>query len=102
MKLIQILLPLYSKTGRRLPRALLHRTAESFAQEYGGITAYMRAPARGLWLKGKRTIDRDDVVIFEIMLKTVNRAAWARRRRVLERAFQQDKIVIRALSFNSL
>ena len=90
------------QNGAAAAPSAIAKTADSFANEYGGVTAYARAPGRGLGLRGKRTIDRDDIVIFELMLKTVSRAERARRRRALERAFGQVEIVIRSLPFVNL
>lgn len=102
MLLIQILLPLYDNRGRRISRALLRRTTKALANEYGGVTAYSRAPAEGLWKKGAGKIDRDDVIVCEIMVRSANRKAWAARRTQLETAFRQQEVVIRALRFSRL
>ncbi len=48
MHLVQILLPLYDKRGRRIARSRFRKTAAELAREFGGVTAYSRAPAEGL------------------------------------------------------
>ncbi|UCI10611.1 hypothetical protein [Mesorhizobium sp. B1-1-8] len=58
------------------------------------MTAYLQAPAEGLWKDGGET-DRDDIVVFEIMTPKVDVSDWQRRRSDLERRFRQDKIVVR-------
>ena len=72
MHLIQILLPLYKKGGGRVSRALLRSTAKQLAQEFGGVTAYTRAPAQGLWRRNGAKLDRDDIVVYEVMAPTVD------------------------------
>ena len=100
MRLIQILLPLYDKTGRRIPRARFQETAEEFARLYGGVTAYTRAPAEGLWRpRRQRRFERDEIVVFEVMSPKFDIRSWRTKRRELERLFDQDAIVIRAISF---
>ena len=48
-RLVQILLPLYGREGRRIPRAIFSRTAEELSARFGGMTAYRPAPAEGFW-----------------------------------------------------
>jgi hypothetical protein len=56
---------------------------------FGGLTAYARSPARGLWKSSGRT-KRDDVVIFDVA-----KAWWSRYRHILERRFRQHEIIVR-------
>lgn len=98
MHLIQILLPLYDKQQRRIRRSVFDQTAAAFAAEFGGVTAYTRSPAKGLWRKGQSKFMRDDIVVYEVMCRVLDKAAWRWRRKTLERSFGQDEIVIRALA----
>jgi hypothetical protein len=96
MQLVQILLPLFEKGGKKVSRTLLRATARQLAQEFGGITVYARAPAQGFWRRSGAKLDRDDVVVYEVMTKSVDVAFWRKRRRQLEKAFVQDAILVRA------
>jgi hypothetical protein len=96
MHLIQILLPLYKKGGGRVSRALLRSTAKQLAKEFGGVTAYTGAPAQGFWRRSGTKLDRDDIVVYEVMAPTVDPVFWKARRRALERDFMQDEIMVRA------
>ena len=93
-KLIQILLPLNDNNGRKLPRAHFAAVREELVARFGGLTAYARSPARGLWKSSGRT-KRDDVIIFEVMTARVAKAWWSRYRHILERRFRQQEIVVR-------
>lgn len=93
-KLVQILLPLNDNDGRRFPQTYFAAVREELVSRFGGLTAYARAPARGLWKSSGRT-RRDDVVVFEVMTARVAKAWWSRYRRTLERRFRQDEIVVR-------
>ena len=49
MYLVQILLPLSDNDGRRFPRTEFDRIKSELADRYSGVTAYLQAPAEGLW-----------------------------------------------------
>jgi hypothetical protein len=95
LHLIQILLPLYDNAGAPLPRELYAKVREELTKAFGGLTAFTRAPAEGLWRDEGET-KRDDVVVFEVMAKDLDEGWWRSYRNELERNFRQDVIVIRA------
>jgi hypothetical protein len=72
MHLIQILLPLKDNDGRPFEAADYGRVRTELAERFGGITAFTRAPAEGIWKDGGRT-NRDDLVVFEIMASALDR-----------------------------
>lgn len=94
--LIQILLPLYDNDGQRFGEQPFAETRGELLERFGGVTAYQRAPARGLWKTDEGHVARDDVAIFEVMADTLDRAWWHVYRETLQRRFRQDVIVIRA------
>ena len=95
MKLVQILLPVRDNRGRRFNRALYSRIHAELVKNFGGLTAYTRSPARGLWTSEGST-QRDDMIILEVMTDRFNRTWWKKYRRALEKTFRQDEIVMRA------
>jgi hypothetical protein len=100
-QLVQILLPLRDNNGRRFPRAHFAGVRNELVSRFGGLTAYARSPAHGLW-KSSGGTKRDDVVVFEVMTSRVGKRWWSRYRRKLERRFRQDEIVVRAQSITLL
>ena len=95
MHLIQILLPLYDNSGEHFGEELYTKVRTELTERFGGLTAFTRAPAQGLWKnEGKTT--RDDIVVFEVMSPTIDKAWWKIYRAELETLFRQDTIVIRA------
>lgn len=94
MKLVQIFLPLYDNNGRRFSAALYARERKRLIERFGGLTAYMRSPARGLWKDGLRT-KRDDIVIFEVMLRRMDRKWWTEHRYRLQKRFRQKELLVR-------
>lgn len=96
--LVQILLPLYDNAGVRFGEDAFARTRGELLERFGGVTAYQRAPARGLWKTDEGDVARDDVAIFEVMAADLDRAWWNGYRQELERRFRQETIAIRALA----
>lgn len=105
MHLIQLLLPLYDNDGRRFPRGDYDAVRAALADAFGGVTAYVRAPAAGLWQDedaADARLVRDDVVLFEVMVDTLDRAWWQQTREALAARFRQDDLVVRALAIELL
>ena len=96
MHLIQLLLPIRDGSGRPFPRALYDALAEELTGCFGGLTAYTRAPASGLWEEDSGRTVQDDMVIYEVMAGQLDEGWWRELRRRLEKAFEQDELVVRA------
>jgi hypothetical protein len=99
--LVQILLPVYDNAGRRFSSDLYNRVRSELTRRFGGLTAYTRAPAEGLWETGLE-LKRDDIVVLEVMSEQLDRGWWRDYRRQLEGAFRQDQIVVRAQPYEAL
>ena len=96
MYLIQILLPLYDNQGRRLPKKLFADTSRSLAKSHGGVTAYTRSPAVGLWKSRGSQLKKDEIVVYEVVTPVLKPKLWKNRRQKWEVAFRQDSLLIRA------
>ena len=96
--LVQLLLPLTDNGGRPFPGAHYAAVRDELTERFGGLTAYSRSPAEGLWDgdDGAGRPARDDIVVYEVMVDALDRAWWAGFRADLERRFAQDEIVVRA------
>jgi hypothetical protein len=99
--LVQILLPVYDSVDKPFPTDHYNQVRARLADMFGGLTAYTRAPAEGLWNSGS-TVKRDDIVVVEVMVGSLDRAWWKDYRRELERLFCQDEIVLRAHAYEHL
>jgi hypothetical protein len=99
--LVQLLLPVYDNEGHAMPRELYDTVRRELVDRFGGLTAYTRAPASGLWADGGE-VDKDDIVVYEVMVDALDRAWWAGYRKVLERRFAQDELMVRALATERL
>lgn len=102
MHLIQLLLPLYDNDGKPFGPALFRQVQAQLTEKFGGLTAYSRAPAEGLWRESGTKTVRDDIVIFEVMTESLDRDWWRTYRARLQRAFAQEKLVIRATEVEAL
>jgi hypothetical protein len=93
--LVQLLLPLFDNAGRPFPAAHYTAVRDELTERFGGLTAYTRAPAQGLWQEPEGPPKRDDIVVYEVMTDTLDRDWWREYRRTLERRFAQDELVVR-------
>jgi hypothetical protein len=95
MQLIQILLPLYDNAGKAFGEELFGKVRRELTERFGGLTAFTRAPAQGLWQDEGKT-KHDEIVVFEVMVEQLEAGWWRDYRKTLEREFRQDTVVIRA------
>lgn len=97
MYLVQLLLPLHDNSGAAFPHEFFLNVRDALVQRFGGVTAHSRAPAAGLWqdTPDARPV-HDDIVVYEVMVETLDRAWWATYRRELESRFAQEELVVRA------
>jgi hypothetical protein len=85
----------YGNTGEPFEQKLFADLRDELAERFGGITAYTRAPVRGVWQEIEQVV-RDDLISYEIMIKTLDEKWWREFRESLENRFQQQSIVVRA------
>ncbi|RYG99409.1 MAG: hypothetical protein EON58_04050 [Alphaproteobacteria bacterium] len=90
MKLLQILLPLYDNGGEAYPKAMFDRIRSELTDAFGGVTAFLRSSTVGLWEKESGEVQRDDVVLFEIMTNDPDRNWWQHYRHDLQNRFRQQ------------
>lgn len=102
MHLVQLFLPLYDTSGQRVHRALFEGVRAELTGHFGGVTAFSRAPATGLWEDDDGDVQRDDVVLVEVMVDHVDHAWWRHYRESLEQRFRQDEVLVRATAVERL
>ena len=95
MRLVQIFLPLYDNAGKRFPASLYARERERLVERFGRMTAHMQEPVKGLWKTESKT-KRDDLVIFEVIVRKVDRKWWSHYRHQLQKRFRQKTVLIRS------
>ena len=97
MHLIQLFLPLYDNDGQAFAKPLFDTVRGELTERFGGVTAFVRSPAVGAWEDDSGDVQRDDVVLFEVMADHVDHGWWAAYRAQLEHRFQQDEVLVRAV-----
>lgn len=102
MHLIQLLLPLYDNDGQPFPRALLRRVREELTERFGGVTAFARSPAVGAWEDDSGDVQRDELILVEVMAEVIDAQWWAEYREDLRQRFRQDALLIRATRIEML
>jgi hypothetical protein len=96
MHLVEVFLPLSDNEGREFGPELFAEIRRELTERFGGLTAFSRAPALGLWKQDEGQTSRDDIVILEVMADDLDRAWWSAYRAKLEGRLRQDVVVIRA------
>ena len=100
--LIQLLLPTRDNDQQPIEERQFSIVRAALANHFGGVTAYQRSPARGLWKAPSGAVEGDDVVMVEVQAQTLDRQWWEGYRRELEREFRQEAIVVRASRIETL
>jgi hypothetical protein len=94
--LIQMLLPTRSSEGTVFPDDLLRTTRQELIDRFGGLTAYTRAPATGVWTSPERGVEVDSVVMIEVLSEVFDTTWWRSYAETLKERFRQETIHIRA------
>jgi hypothetical protein len=94
--LIQFLLP--TRAGdTAIDDGLVARTRDELISRFGGVTAYLRTPAHGVWTSPEGRREHDDVVMVEVVTADFDRSWWREYSASLARRFVQETIHVRAL-----
>ena len=102
MFLVEFLLPVFDNEGTHFPKEEFERVRRELTDRFGGVTAFVQAPAVGLWTDRQGEVRRDDLVGFEVMADSLDRVWWRQYREQLCQRFRQQEIVMRASSFERL
>jgi hypothetical protein len=102
MVLIQLLLPAAAAENDGVTAGRFTTTREELVEAFGGVTAYARSPAQGLWTSPDGEPAQDEVVMVEVVTDAFERAWWTSYEKVLAERFAQDVIHIRAIPVSVL
>jgi hypothetical protein len=100
--LIQVLLPLRMRDGSDVPAEMFATVRMELTQRFGGVTAYSRSPATGLWKRTEADIERDQVIMIEVVVEAFDRDWWAQYREQLAQRFGQEEVHARALAIERI
>lgn len=96
MYLIQILLPTRDNSENPFPKETFDAVKIELTENFGGVTAYVRSPAVGLWKENAQKTVQDDIVIYEVVAEEINHGWWKNYKDQLLKRFKQDELLIRA------
>jgi hypothetical protein len=96
--LVQLLLPVRMRDGSEAPAELLAEVRDELTSRFGGVTAYSRSPATGMWKRTDAEVERDQVIMVEVVVDAFDRDWWRQYREQLERRFGQDEVHARAVA----
>ena len=100
--LVQILLPTHTRDGAAITTEQFARVRVELTERFGGVTAYTRSPATGLWKRDDDAIERDQVIMIEVVVDVFDREWWASYREQLETSFGQEEVLARALAMERI
>jgi hypothetical protein len=100
--LVQVLLPMQRQDGASVGAEEFARVRVELTERFGGVTAYTRSPATGLWKSEDDTIERDQVIMVEVVVDVFDREWWAGYREQLEQRFGQEEVHARALAMEKI
>ena len=102
MYLIQLLLPLHDNNHQQFETEKFERVRNELTERFGGVTAFVRSPAVGLWKEESDSVARDEVVRFEVVAEQLDEEWWAKYRATLQESFRQDELMIWATRVTKL
>ena len=100
--LVQILLPVRTRAGHEVAASLFAQVRDELTERFGGVTAYSRSPATGLWKRTEAEVERDQVIMVEVVVEVLDRPWWTRYRDQLARRFDQEEIHARAIAIERI
>ena len=101
--LVQILLPTHARSGAPIAPEQFARVRVELTERFGGVTAYSRSPATGLWKRDDdESIERDQVFMVEVVVEVFDHEWWVRYREQLEARFGQEEVHARVLAMERI
>jgi hypothetical protein len=94
---VQLILPVRDNQGSPFPQKVWETLKNTLVERYGGVTAYTRSPAEGVWAPGTGEKVSEDVFIIEVVVGDLEIEWWRGIRKELEGVLRQEKLVFRAV-----
>ncbi len=95
-------MPLHDNTKQPFPSDYFDSVRRTMTERFGGVTAFLRSPAVGLWKDGDVELTRDEVVMFEVISSELDTDWWAGYRGELQNKFSQDELLVWASKITKL
>ena len=98
----QLFIPRFDVGGTRFEGSYFQLVRGELLDTFGGLTAYTKAPATGVWAPANGEVELDEMVVFEVMVEEIDRQWWNEYREKLEMRFAQEQILVRALPMEQI
>lgn len=102
MHLVQLFLPKTDNLGANLPMQSFARVRTTLVERFGGMTAYTRAPARGVWIDEAAEPVDDGLVVYEVVVDRIDRNWRSEYLAGLQAEFRQQRLPVRAVEMELL
>jgi inorganic pyrophosphatase len=99
-KLVQLFLPIEDKKGKPFAAKYYDKIKETLIKKFDGVSIYSNAPVNGRWADEQSNIEKDKLIVYEVMTDMIDLTYWESYKLVLEKQFKQDTIVIRCLDIS--
>lgn len=96
--MVQLFLPYFDPDGRQFPRSYYNGLKQQLVEKFGGISMYEQAPITGLWKENEQAVQRDRLMIFEVMATTIDVDYWRALKEKLQKKFRQQEVLIRRMN----
>lgn len=96
MFIVEILLPRFDNDRNPFPYSSYDRVRRELTERFGGVTAFVRSPALGVWENRHGVVQTDEILIFEVMVEELDRLWWKAYQMQLRTDFRQEELVLRA------
>jgi inorganic pyrophosphatase len=100
IKLIQLFLPVVDRDGRPFPKKFFDQVKKKLAEKFDGLSVYTNSVADGYWKNDTNSIEKDQLLVYEVMANKIDLNYWAKLKASLEKQFKQELVVVRCLSMN--
>jgi hypothetical protein len=84
---IQVRLPLCGREGAGRPEGVFRQVEAELVERFGRVTAYLRKPAKKRAPATRDPLEREELVVFEVLARDVDRSWWGKYRRLLAKRF---------------
>lgn len=95
-------MPVADNEDRAFSDAVWDSLKNRLVATFGGVTAYQRAPALGVWAPARDRRTAEDIFVVEVMAATFDAQWWQSLQAQLERDLRQQEIVVRAIRITEL
>ena len=95
--LMQLVLPTHNNAGEAFADQIWEDLKTRLVDKFGGVTAFRRSPAQGVWSPTPDRRASEDVFMVEVMTDALDVAWWAALQQEFEASLDQEHIIIRAI-----